>query len=51
MSLDSERRTVQNPFLRYAQEASWTYLPPKEALRLRDGEDSPCLRTLLVEQL
>ncbi len=47
----SERRTVQNPFLRYAQEAGWTYLPPGEALRLRGGEDSPVLRTVLVEQL
>lgn len=51
MTLSSERRTVQNPFLRYAEEAGWTYLPPEEALRLRGGEDSPVLRTVLVEQL
>ncbi len=51
MSLASERHTVQNPFLRYAEEAGWTYLPPEEALRLRGGEDSPFLRSVLVEQL
>lgn len=51
MGLSSERRTVQNPFLRYAEEAGWTYLPPDEALRRRGGEDSPVLRSVLVEQL
>ncbi len=47
----NERHTVQNPFLHYAQEAGWTYLPPEEALRLHGGEDSPFLRPVLVEQL
>ncbi len=47
MTLGSERRTVQNPFIRYAEEAGWTYLPPEEALRSRGGEDSP----VLVERL
>ena len=51
MTLSSERRVVQNPFLRYAQEAGWQYLPPEEALRLRGGEDSPVLHTVLIEQL
>ncbi|MEJ5251085.1 MAG: HsdR family type I site-specific deoxyribonuclease [Armatimonadota bacterium] len=51
MTLSSERKTVQNPFLRYAEEAGWTYLPPEEALRLRGGEDSPVLRSVLLEQL
>ncbi len=51
MSLGSERRAVQNPFIRYAEEAGWTYLPPEEALRLRGGEDSPVLRAVLIEQL
>ncbi len=51
MSLASERHTVQNPFLRYAEEAGWTHLPPEEALRLRGGEDSPFLRPVLVQQL
>ncbi len=51
MSLASERRTVQDPFLRYAEEAGWTYLPPDEALRLRGGEESPVLRAVLVDRL
>jgi len=51
MTLSSERRTVQNPFLRYAEEAGWTYLPPEEALRLRGGEDSPLLQRVLVQQI
>ena len=51
MILSSERKTVQNPFIRYAEEAGWTYLPPDEAMRLRGGEDSPVLRTVLMEQV
>ncbi|MDW8383003.1 MAG: HsdR family type I site-specific deoxyribonuclease [Verrucomicrobiota bacterium] len=51
MSNFSERRTVQNPLLRYATEAGWTYVPPDEALRLRSGEDKPFLHAVLVEQL
>jgi len=51
MNIGSERRAVQNPFIRYAEEAGWTYLPPEEALRLRGGKDSPVLRTVLIEQL
>lgn len=51
MSIASERHTVQSPFFRYAEEVGWTYLPPEEALRLRGGEDSPFLRSVLVEQL
>ncbi|WP_245575110.1 type I restriction endonuclease subunit R [Meiothermus rufus] len=46
-----ERHTVQNPFLRYAEEAGWTYLPPQEALRRRGGEASPLLHDVLVAQL
>lgn len=51
MTLSSERHTVQNPLIRYAAEAGWTYLPPEEALRLRGGEDKPFLHSVLVEQL
>ncbi|BCP66521.1 type I restriction endonuclease subunit R [Thermus thermophilus] len=51
MGLGSERGSVQNPFIRYAEEAGWTYLPREEALRLRGGEGSPFLRRVLVEQL
>ncbi|MBW2068477.1 MAG: hypothetical protein JRI31_06355 [Deltaproteobacteria bacterium] len=51
MRLGGERHTVQEPLIRYAQEAGWTYLPPQEALRLRGGEDSPILKMVLVKQL
>ena len=51
MSIGSERKAVQSPFLRYAEEAGWKYLTPEEALRRRGGEDSPVLRTVLIEQL
>jgi len=51
MIFAGERKGVQNPLLRYAEEAGWTYLPPEEALRLRRGEDSPVLHAVLVERL
>ncbi|HLI47252.1 MAG TPA: HsdR family type I site-specific deoxyribonuclease [Chthonomonas sp.] len=51
MSRFSERRTVQNPFIRYAEEAGWEYLLPEEALRYRGGVESPLLKSVLVERL
>ncbi|GMR10551.1 MAG: hypothetical protein BMS9Abin28_1372 [Anaerolineae bacterium] len=43
MAIGGERAAVQNPFIRYADEAGWTYLPPDEALRMRRGEDGLAL--------
>jgi type I restriction enzyme R subunit len=51
MSIGNERTAVQNPFLRYAREAGWTYLPPDEATRLRRGETGLVLHDVLVRQL
>lgn len=51
MSSFSERHTVQNPFIRYAEEVGWIYLPPEEALRQRGGVESPLLKSVLVERL
>lgn len=53
MTLGSERGAVQNPFIRYAEEAGWTYLPPDEAMRQRgpNGIESPLLYPVLVNQL
>ena len=51
MTLVSERRVVQNPLIRYAEEAGWTYLPPDEALRLRHGPEQPFLWDVLIAQL
>lgn len=41
MSLGAERSSVQNPFIRYAVEAGWTYLSPDETLTRRGGEPTP----------
>jgi type I restriction enzyme R subunit len=46
-----ERSAVQNPFLRYAEEAGWTYLSPTEALDRRRGVTSPVLDSILIDQL
>jgi len=51
MSLGSERSSVQNPLIRYAQEVGWTYLPPEDALRLRHGLEQPFLQDVLIAQL
>ncbi len=51
MTIGGERATVQNPFLRYAEEAGWTYLTPEQALDLRRGLVSPVLDSVLIDQL
>src|SRR5688500_8934438 len=51
MPIGGEQAAVQNPFLRYAQEAGWIYLTPDEALELRRGLTSPVLDTVLDDQL
>jgi len=51
MTLASERNMVQNPLIRYAEEAGWTYLTPEDALKLRGGEECQILRTVLIQQL
>ncbi len=49
--LGSERTAVQNPFIRYAQDAGWTYLPRDEALVLRRGDTGLLLHDVLIDQL
>ena len=51
MPIGGERAAVQNPFLGYAEEAGWTYLPPEQALDLRRGLSSPLLDSVLIAQL
>ena len=34
MTLGTEKRAVQRPFVKYATEAGWTYLSPDDALAL-----------------
>jgi len=51
MTLGSERKAVQNPFIRYAREVGWTYLPPDDARRLRRGESGLLLHDVFVSQV
>jgi len=51
MKIGGERGAVQNPFLRYAEEAGWTYLSPEDALAERRGLTSPVLDAVLIDQL
>src|SRR5262249_13745643 len=52
MALGSEQGAVQNPFVKYAQQAGWVYLSPDDARTLRQGEDtSPVLDEVLIDQL
>ncbi len=50
-SLASERRTVQEPLIRYAVEIGWGYLSPDQALSLRRGESGALLYPTLREKL
>lgn len=47
----TERSAVQNPMLQYAQDIGWEYVPPDEALRLRDGETGLYFTPILERQL
>ena len=51
MSLRSERKVVQQPLVRYAIEAGWTYLSRDDALRLRRGETSPILWDTFIQKV
>ena len=42
MPIGGEKSAVQNPFVRYAKEAGWTYLSPEEAQNLRRGLTARC---------
>lgn len=51
MALGGEVSAVQNPLLRYAEEAGWKRISPEEALRLRGGKTGIFLYDVLVSQL
>ncbi|MBI3616570.1 MAG: HsdR family type I site-specific deoxyribonuclease [Candidatus Omnitrophica bacterium] len=51
MAVGSEKSAVQNPLIRYATEAGWTYLSPEEILDRRRGVTSPVLDSVLIQQL
>lgn len=50
-SVASEGGVVQQPVIRYATAAGWTYMPPSEALTLRRGETGLLLHDIFVEQV
>jgi type I restriction enzyme R subunit len=50
MPIAGERRGVQNPLIRYAKEAGWTYLSPDDAMRQRGGEDRMLLGEVFSRQ-
>ncbi|MCL4516162.1 MAG: HsdR family type I site-specific deoxyribonuclease [Firmicutes bacterium] len=47
----SERYTVQNPMLRYAQEIGWEYVKPEKAMHLRGGDGGLYFTEVLEKQL
>ena len=49
--LGGESGAVQRPFIKYAVEAGWEYLPPEQAQNLRRGLTSPLLDSVLIDQL
>jgi len=49
--LGNERRAVQEPILKYAQEAGWAYVTPEEALQLRNGKTGLVFRDIFIEKI
>jgi type I restriction enzyme R subunit len=47
----SERSTVQDPMIRYAQQIGWEYITPQEALQLRGGDSGLFFAGELTAQL
>ena len=47
----TERKTVQNPILKYAIAKGWEYVNPDEAIELRDGENGIFFRELFLQKL
>jgi type I restriction enzyme R subunit len=51
MPIGSEKPSVQNPAIRYATEAGWSYINSEDALYSRCGITSPILDWIFIEQL
>lgn len=47
----TEKATVQDPLIRYAEQIGWTYLSPDDALMQRGSESGMVFRTLLKIRL
>src|SRR5262245_58257172 len=50
-SIGSERATVQNPLVGYAEEIGWAYISPDQALTLRRGESGTLFYQTLWDKL
>jgi type I restriction enzyme R subunit len=51
MSIGGERPAVQNPFIDYAVDAGWKYLPSDEVQYLRGGNEGILLREFFHQQV
>lgn len=47
----TERSSVRNPMLRYAEQIGWTYFNPNQAVALRDGDSGLYFANILRDQL
>ena len=50
-TLGTEKPTVQDPIVKYAQEIGWAVVSPEEALSLRKGESGAFFYRILEEKL
>jgi len=50
-TLGTEKPTVQDPIVKYADEIGWRVVPQEEALSLRKGESGPLFYRVLEEKL
>ncbi|MEW6326418.1 MAG: HsdR family type I site-specific deoxyribonuclease [Thermodesulfobacteriota bacterium] len=50
-TLGTEKPTVQDPIVKYAEEIGWEVVPQEEALSLRKGESGPLFYRVLEEKL
>ncbi len=51
MSFATEGGAVQNPFIRYAIEAGWTYVSPDQAREMRGGTDGLLFKDVFLERV
>ena len=49
--ISGERSSVQGPIIEYAKQNGWTYIEPKEVIRLRGGETGIILKDIFGKQM
>ncbi len=50
-TIGTEKPTVQDPIIKYAEEIGWAVIPQEEALSLRKGESGSLFYRILEEKL